>query len=111
MKKLLFLATLIAAGILGYNYFVHVTPASAEERALAELEHQFDSANSAMMQAGRTAGVSGIDTTADIEAARSSVRRVENKLKQLTGRLESASARARAERLERRIQEFRRKVD
>src|SRR2546426_99136 len=66
MKKLLFLALVVAGGIVGYSYFLNAPPASADERVLADLEHQFDSANQSMMQASRATGVSGMDSTADI---------------------------------------------
>ena len=111
MKKLLLLLLVVAGGIVGYSYFLNVPPASADERVLTDLEHQFDSANQSMMQANRAAGVSGMDSTADIEAARTKVRRLEGELQELKPRLASAASRQRADRLEEKIRAFREATD
>ncbi|MGH9869631.1 MAG: hypothetical protein ACREAA_15875 [Candidatus Polarisedimenticolia bacterium] len=106
MRKLITFALVVAAGFAGYHFFLNAPPASADERALADLEHQFDSANQSMMQASRSAGASGLDTTADIEAARAAVRRVDSDLKRLKGSLATDAARARADRLMEKVRAF-----
>src|SRR5262245_15492473 len=111
MKKLLALVLVVAAGIMAYNYFMNAPAASADERSLADLEHQFDSANQSMMQASRAAGGSGLDTTADFEAARAAVRRVEAQLQQVKPRLQSDAARQRVEGLEEKIRAFKSATD
>ena len=111
MKRLLLLVLVVAGGIVGYSYFLNAPPASSDERVLADLEHQFDSANQSMMQASRATGVSGIDSTADVEAARLRVRRLEGELQELKPRLVSDASRQRADRLEEKIRAFREATD
>lgn len=106
MRKLVILAIVVAAGILGYNHFYDVKPASAEAKALTDLEHRLDAANDRMVQAGRAAGMAGIDTTADVEAAHAAIRRVEQDLQNLKGRLADDASRRRAAALEQRIREL-----
>ncbi len=108
MKKLLGLGLVVAAAIFGYTHFLHVPPASAEESALGELEHRFEAARQAVEIASRSAGATGLDTASDIETARIAVRRAESDLQTLRGRLDSASARRRADLLQERITDFRR---
>jgi hypothetical protein len=110
MKKLLLLV-LVAGGIVGYSYFLNAPPASADERVLADLEYQFDAANQSMMQASRATGVSGMDSTADIEAARMKVGRLERELQELKPRLASDASRQRADRLAEKIRAFRAATD
>ena len=111
MKRLLLLVLIAAGGIVGYRYFVNTPSASADVLVLADLEHQFDSANQSMMQANRSAGISGMDSTADIEAARIKVRRVEDELQSLKPRLASDASRQRAGRLQEKIRAFREATD
>ena len=106
MKKFVTLALVVAAGFAGYHFFLNAPPASADERALAELERQFDAAAQSMLMAMRSAGSSGLDTTADVEAARSSVRRVKGDLERLKGGLATDAARARADRLMEKVRAF-----
>ena len=106
MRKLITFALVVAAGFAGYHFFLNAPPASADERALADLERQFDLASQSMMTATRSSGASGLDTTADIEAARLSVRRVESDLNRLKGRLTTEAARVRAERLRDKVRAF-----
>jgi len=111
MKKILLFGLVVAAGILGYTHFLNARPASTDEKALADLEHQFDAANQQMAMASRSAGVSGMDSTADVEASRTAVRRVESELQALKERLTSTAARERADRLQEKIRAFRAATD
>ena len=111
MKKLLALVLVAAAGIFVYTHFVNAPPASADERALGDLEHQVDAATQMAMQANRSAGVAGIDSTADIEAARAKIGRVDAELQKMKPRLTSDPARRQAERLEEKIRAFRSAMD
>ncbi len=106
MKKVLMLAVVLAGGIFGYTYFLNAPVAGADERDLANLEAQFAYANQSMMQATRSTGASGLDTTADIEAAIAKVRRVESQLREVKPRLASDASRQRADRLEEKIEAF-----
>lgn len=111
MRKLLGLTLIVAAGIFGYTHFFNVPAASADESALGDLEHRFEAASQSMALASRSSGVSGMDTTADIEAARAAVRRVDSELQALKGRLESAAALQRADRLQERVRAFRESME
>ncbi len=103
MKKIALLALVVAAAVIGYNQFVNVKPASAEDRALADLEERFDRAEDRMIAAGRSAGMAGIDATADISAAQAEIRRVGEDLGKLKDRITGEASRSRAAALERRI--------
>jgi hypothetical protein len=111
MKKVLGLALIVAAGIFAYTHFLNASPASADERLLGDLEHRFEAASQSMALANRSAGATGMDTTADIEAARAAVRRVDSELQELMGHLQSAPARQRAEKLQEKVRAFRAATD
>lgn len=106
MKKLAALVLVLAACFLGYNYFFDAPPASAEGRALSELEVRFEAANQRLQQAGRSAGVAGMDTTADFEAAHAAVLRVQADLQQLKGRITDDPSRKKAAALDAKISAF-----
>ena len=74
MKKVVVLIVLALVVWLGYNYFqtgeVSLFPrtVSAEEKALTALEKDLADVNAQMAQAGRAAGMTGMDTTSDVSA-------------------------------------------
>jgi hypothetical protein len=111
MRKILGLSLIVAVGIIGYTHFLQVPPASADESALGDLEHRFAAASQSMALANRSSGVSGMDTTADVEAARIAVRRIDSELQVIKGRLESSAARQRADRLQEKIRAFRESME
>lgn len=111
MRKLLGLCFVFALGIFGYTHFLQVPPASADERALDDLEHRFEAASQSMAMASRSAGATGIDTTSDIEAARAAVRRVDSELQALKGRLQTSAALQRADRLQEKVRAFRESME
>lgn len=113
MKKILMVVAIVLVGLVGYNYFTtgefSLMPSfasSAEERELGRLEDELDRARTEFKQAGRMAALSGLDTTADAETARRSVKNTEKDLKQLRKRLESPAVIAKADRLAQAIQGF-----
>lgn len=106
MKKLLLVALVVAGGVIGYNHFLNPAPASADERVLSDLERRFDAASQQMAQATRSTGMSGLDTTADIEAARASVGRIEAELGRIEPTLTSQAARQRVDRLREKVKAF-----
>jgi len=117
MKKLVLIVVVALAGLVGYNFVrtgeLALVPRSAtpEERQVADLEQRFDDARTQFSQAGRTAALSGIDTTADADAALRDVHDLEKSLAKLKSALEPGSAAARkAERLASAIAEFERQV-
>jgi len=113
MKQVVVVILLVVAGLITYNYVTtgkfSVVPSftlSEDERALNALEERFNAAVKQYAQASRTAGLSGMDTTADAEAARLSVRQIAKELKPLRKRLSSESTIRRAENLSTAVQEF-----
>jgi hypothetical protein len=74
MKKIVLLIVVLAGALVVVNYVrtgqVTLIPASVsqEERALRDLERELEGINSKMAQAGRTAGMTGMDTTGDASA-------------------------------------------
>ena len=74
MKKLVLLIVLVVGAWLGVNYMrtgeLAFLPkaASAAEQRLGLLEKELDGVNAQIAQAGRAAGMTGMDTTADVSA-------------------------------------------
>lgn len=110
MKRVLIVVLVAAAGFIVWNNFIAPRSAQASESRLAELERQLDAARSQMLQAGRTAGMSGMDTTADVEAAANEVERIEGSLKMVMKDLATPAARDRAAKLQSRIEDFKRQM-
>lgn len=115
MKGVILVLLLVAAALLAYNY-VHTgkltlipSSLSSAEQQLQTLEQRLDSARRQFEAAGRAAGVAGVDTTADAEAARREVERVEADLKALRDRLEEAD-KLKADELMDKIQEFKKQL-
>ena len=115
MKGVILVVLIAAAALLAYNY-VHTgrltlipSSLSKAEQQLQRLEQRLDSAHRQFDAAGRAAGVSGVDTSADAEAARREVERVEQDLKTLRGQLEEAD-KLKADELMDKIQEFKKEL-
>ncbi len=111
MKGLIAILALVAAALLAYNY-VHtgkftLIPSSLSkgEQQLQQLEKRLDSARRQFDAAGRAAGISGVDTSADAEAARREVERIEAEFKGLRENLEEAD-KLRADELQAKIDDF-----
>ena len=106
MKKIAVVVVAVVVGLITFNYMstgeFSVIPAfaqSEEERELNALEDRFKAAVKQYSQAGRTAAMSGIDTTSDAEAARREVRQISKELQALRKRLSSESSVRKAEEL------------
>jgi len=88
MKKLVVLIVVLVAIWLGVNYvrtghFAFLPSAlSAEEQHVRDLEHQITSINDQMAQAGRAAGMTGMDTTQDVSALMEKKARLEKELEE-----------------------------
>lgn len=113
MKKAVIVVVILLAGLLAYNYLstgeITLIPSftqSEEERELSALEDRFDAAVKQYSQAARSAGMAGIDTTTDAEAARLAARQVGKELKALRERLSSEADRTRAEKLTAAVRKF-----
>ena len=89
-KKILIAVFICLLGLMAFNWFttgqvalIPSTPLSAEGRELARLEGEFASATHDYYQAGRAAGMTGTDTTAEARAALNELDRIERILQQL----------------------------
>ena len=74
MKKLILLVLVVLGVWVGVNYvrtgkLSLFPPAMSEEaQKLHDLQEELDAVNSQIAAAGRSAGMTGLDTTADVEA-------------------------------------------
>ncbi len=106
MKKLLVIAVLAVAAWLVYTHFVAREPSSAGER-VAALDARLAAAVQRFHQASRGAGLSGIDTTADAEAARTEIESVTREVDALERSATSEEEKAGVRRLRDRIRQAR----
>ena len=117
MKKILIVIAVLVAALVTYNYVttgrLSLVPSAAlseDEQSLRALEDRFSAASKEYSQATRTAGLSGLDTTAEAEAALRSVGQIEKELKSLRQRLTSQSEIQRADYLASAVREFSRRL-
>jgi len=117
MKNLIVIVLLLVVGLFVYNYvttgvftFFPEKPSTPEEQELQRLERSFDAAALEFHQALRSAGLAGLDTTGDAEAAMDEVKRIERSLQKLMRRLPNEKVREKGERLKQRITEWKRKA-
>ena len=74
MKKLVVLVVVVVAAWLGVNYLrtgnlaLFPPQMSAGDQLIHDLEEQIAAVNSQISQSGRAAGMTGMDTTADVSA-------------------------------------------
>jgi len=86
MKKLVLLIVVLVGIWLGVNYvrtgqFSFLpTALTAEEQHVRDLEKQIADINAQMAQAGRAAGMTGMDTTQDVSALMQKKERLEKEL-------------------------------
>lgn len=100
MKNIITLVVVVVVALVAFNYFstgeFKLLPGSSmsqEEQELNRLKGEFRRATQAYRQAGRSAGMSGMDTTADAEAALQTVDSVEREVKALRKRTDDPEAR------------------
>lgn len=104
-KKLVLAIVLIVTALAGYNYMTtgHLTimpsSASPEDRQFESLEVRVQSAGVAITRAGQTAGLSGMDTTGDVERAMNQLEQVEKEIQDLQKKATSAAMKEKCERL------------
>ena len=107
-KRLVLALVLAAAALVVYNYIstgrialIPTATLSAQDREINELEARVKQAVRQFGQAGRAAGLSGMDTTADAESARVEVQDIQRRLDELarkaTGEAKEKVARVRHE--------------
>ncbi len=86
MKKVVLLIVVLAVVWIGFNYVktghftLLPTAMSAEEEHLKDLEQELAQVNAQMAQAGRMAGMTGTDTTADVAALLEKKTRLEKEI-------------------------------
>lgn len=98
MKKILILLLVLAAGYFAYQKFV-VGSLSDEQKQVQALADGFSAAKQQLAQAERAAGVSGMDTTGDVDGAMHAVDTLLVKLQTLQQGLTEEKAVAAAEKL------------
>jgi len=115
MKKVLaVVAFLVVAGVAA-NFLMKgglpfMKSMSAEEKAIADLRSQLRDAQQQYRQAGRSSGLTGMDTTAEAAGALRTVERIEKELQALKKELNSEAAKTAARNLEEEIQDFKQEV-
>ena len=115
MKKLLATVVFLAVVAVGANYLIKgglpfMQQMSEEDQEVAALRSDLRAAQQEFRQAGRAAGLSGMDTTAEAEAAIREVERIERELRQLERRLTTDTAKRSARQLADEITDFKQEV-
>jgi hypothetical protein len=92
-KKIAAGIALAAVALIAFNYvttgeitLIPTTPLSAEARELSQLHERFVSATHRLNQAEKAAGATGLDTSADAQAALSELDSIALALKELKGK-------------------------
>ena len=86
MKRVLLLIVVLVGSLLAVNYYrtgtwtLVPTTVSADERHLKDLEAQLRAVEAEMSQAGRTASMTGMDTTSDVSALLEKKQRLEKEI-------------------------------
>ena len=101
MKNIITIVVVVVVALVAFNYFqtgeFSLMPGggmSDEEKELNRLKGEFRRATQAYRQAGRSAGVSGMDTTSDAAAALQTVDGVERDIKALRKRTKDPEVKA-----------------
>ena len=117
MKNLITIAVVVVVALVAFNFFqtgeFKLLPGSSmseEEQELNRLKGEFRSAAQTYRQAGRAAGVSGLDTTSDALAALTTVDGVERDLKQLRQRTKDAEVKSKIDELLAEIKKYKQDV-
>jgi hypothetical protein len=117
MQKIVLIVVVIVLGLLAYNYFtsgeLSLMPGSSssdEGKELNQLRGEFRAAAREFRQAGRSAAISGVDTTHDASAAIAAVERVEKKVEELAKNSKDADLRAEAEQLLSEIRKYKKDI-
>ncbi len=117
MKKLMLFLVVAAAGWVGYQYmqtgsipFLSSSSSTPEERELDVLFDRFEAARAQFRRAGKSSGLTGMDNTAEVEAAVQEVKRVEKAFARLKSKLVSEAAKKKAGSLDQAIRLFKSKL-
>lgn len=117
VKNLITIAVVVVVGLVAFNYFqtgeLSIVPGgsmSEEQKEVNRLRGEFRRSAQEYRQAGRSAGLSGLDTTSEAEAALLRVEGVERDLKKLRGQVKEREARQEIDQLLDEIAEYLREV-
>jgi hypothetical protein len=117
VQKIVLLVVVIVVGLLAFNYFttgeLRLLPGesgSGDERELNRLRGDFRAAAREFRQAGRSAAVSGLDTTDAASAALAAVERVEKQVESLVNRTQDSNLKAEAEKLLAEIRKYKKDI-
>jgi hypothetical protein len=104
VKKLMITIVLVVAALAGYNYMttgslMPSSSASPEDTQFESLEARVQSAGATITRAGQTAGLSGMDTTGDVERAMNQLEQVEKEIQDLQRKASSDEMKQKCERL------------
>jgi cytochrome c-type biogenesis protein CcmH/NrfG len=117
VKNLITIVVVVVVALVAFNYFqtgkFSLLPGggmSQEEKDLNRLKGEFRRATQAYRQAGRSAGVSGLDTTSDAAAALQTVDGVERDVKALRKRTKDPEVKAKIDDLLAEIKKYKEDV-
>ncbi len=105
IKKIILLAIVVVVGYLAYTQFIS-KPASKDEQELNRMDAGFRSALTRYQAANRTLGVSGLDTTSDMEDAIGAVTKLKEELEAWKQKLTDKKLILKADQLEARMETF-----
>ena len=117
MKNLITIAVVVVVALVGFNYFqtgeFKIMPGSSmseEGREVNRLRGDFTRAAQEYRQAGRSAGLSGMDTTYAAGAALAAVEGVERDLKKLRKTVTEAEVKTEIDELLAEIKEYKKNI-
>jgi len=117
MKNIITLVVVVVVALVAFNYFstgeFKLLPGSsmtAEEQELNTLKGEFRRATQAYRQAGRSAGISGMDTTSEAAAALKAVDGVEREVKALRKKVDDPEVQAKIDDLLAEIKKYKEDV-
>lgn len=117
MQKIVLIVIVIVLGLLAFNYFTtgefSLMPAGASSddgKELNRLRGEFRSAAREFRQAGRSAGLSGMDTTDAAGAALAAVERVEKAVEKIAKDTEDPKLKTEAEKLLSEIRQYKKDI-
>ena len=117
MKNLITIAVVVAIALVAFNYFqtgeFKLMPGSSmsdESREVNRMRGDFRHATQQYRQAGRSAGLSGLDSLSDAENALKAIDGLERDLKNLRAKVEDPEVKKEIDELLKEIAKFKRDV-
>jgi hypothetical protein len=117
MQKIVLIVVVIVLGLLAYNYFttgeLSLMPGGAASDDGAELNRlrgEFRAAAREFRQAGRSAGVSGLDTTDQASAALAAVERIEKAVESVAAKSDDPELKTEADKLLAEIRKYKQDI-